>query len=764
MVYFHHLNCLYRQDLILEKTSSLDTSEKKSTAKTFSDRLWRWFIAPSTQIKEADQRRQATLLSALLLGIIFLAVIVESITIAVTKNQNYTGYRQTIASVAVLAIIYSVSRTRHVRVAGVLTAMSVSIAGFGAALAQSEGPLGGLLDYLIVSIWLGSLFLNLSELAILIAANLVGLLVFPSLSPGVTLNDILIGPFSFISVTSILLIVMTRHRNSLEQDRRAELAEKEQSSRREAARTKSLLRVADRLNTQIDLDALLVALSEEVAQALNTPASLVILYDQKQNILYSKTGAGISPDLIKSILPLPKGTYDQAVKELGKVFALSDMQTLLDLPYINEFKKLNFRSIAFATMEYEHELIGSLNALSFGDRRDFTEDELILLRGIAGQAALAIVNTRLYKDAHRRLENLQALRAIDIAIASNHDLRQTLEVLLDQITKQLMVDAVVILLLDETKQQLFYGAGRGFYTLTLRYTRLRVGEGIAGRAALQRQIINIRDLSIDPQTLVRAASLAKEGFVSYYAAPLITKGQLKGVLEIFHRSFLDPDEEWLNFLEALAGQAAIAIENTTLFEDLIRSHDELSQAYDSTIEGWSHALDLRDKETEGHTLRVTELTLELARVFGFSDEELVHVRRGGLLHDIGKMGVPDKILLKEGALTAEEWVIMRQHPVFAHELLLPIDYLRPSIDIPYCHHEKWDGTGYPRGLKGEEIPLIARTFAVVDVWDALISDRPYRAAWPTEKVLTYIQENSGQHFDPHVVEVFIDFMNQKSTP
>ncbi len=627
-----------------------------------------------------------------------------------------------------MTIIYAMSRTRHVRVAGVLTAVYVSIAGFVAALAQPNGVLGGLLDYLIISIWLGSLFLNLSELALLIAANLVGLLVFPSLSPSVTLNDILIGPFSFILVTSVLLIVMTRHRNSLEQDRRAELAEKEQSSRREAARTKALLRVADRLNTQLDLDALLMALSEEVAQAINTPASLVTLYDQKQNILYTKTGAGISPDLIKSILPLPKSTYDQTVKELGKVFALSDLQTLSNLPYVNELKKLNFRSIAFATMEYEHELIGSLNALSFGDRRDFTEDELFLLRGIAGQAALAIVNTRLYKDAHRRLENLQALRAIDIAIASNHDLRQTLEVLLDQITKQLMVDAVVILLLDETKQQLAYGAGRGFYTLTLRYTRLRIGEGIAGRAAQQRQIINIRDLSTDPQTLIRAASLAKEGFVSYYAAPLITKGQLKGVLEIFHRSFLDPDEEWLNFLEALAGQAAIAIENTTLLEDLLRSHDELSQAYDSTIEGWSHALDLRDKETEGHTRRVTDLTLELARVFGFSDEELVHVRRGGLLHDIGKMGVPDKILLKEGALTAEEWVIMRQHPVFAHELLLPIDYLRPSLDIPYCHHEKWDGTGYPRGLKGEEIPLIARIFAVVDVWDALTSDRPYRAA------------------------------------
>ncbi len=229
---------------------------------------------------------------------------------------------------------------------------------------------------------------------------------------------------------------------------------------------------------------------------------------------------------------------------------------------------------------------------------------------------------------------------------------------------------------------------------------------MAGRAAQQKQIVHVRDLRVDPQTLVNASSLAKEGFVSYYAAPLISQGKVKGVLEIFHRTILDSDKEWFDFLEALAGQAAIAIESTTLFQDLQRTNDELSQAYDSTIEGWSHALDLRDKETEGHTRRVTELTLELARVFGFSDAELIHIRRGALLHDIGKMGVPDKILLKEGPLDPDEWDIMRQHPVFAHEMLVPIHYLRLALDIPYCHHEKWDGTGYPRGLKGEAIPLI----------------------------------------------------------
>ena len=184
-------------------------------------------------------------------------------------------------------------------------------------------------------------------------------------------------------------------------------------------------------------------------------------------------------------------------------------------------------------------------------------------------------------------------------------------------------------------------------------------------------------------------------------------------------------------------------------------HRKLQLAYDATIEGWSHAMDLRDKETEGHTQRVTELTLKMAHALHIGEENLAHIRRGALLHDIGKLGVPDSILLKEGKLTDEEWVIMRKHPIYAHEMLSQIDYLRPALDIPYCHHEKWDGTGYPRGLKGEEIPLAARMFAIVDVWDAVTSDRPYRAAWSKEQALAYIVEHSGTQFDPEIVQVFL---------
>jgi HD-GYP domain-containing protein (c-di-GMP phosphodiesterase class II) len=178
-------------------------------------------------------------------------------------------------------------------------------------------------------------------------------------------------------------------------------------------------------------------------------------------------------------------------------------------------------------------------------------------------------------------------------------------------------------------------------------------------------------------------------------------------------------------------------------------------AYDSTLEGWASALELRDNETEGHTRRATELTTRLAQAMGIKENDMVHIYRGALLHDIGKMGVPDSIVLKPGPLTEDEWVTMRKHPQYAYDMLSPISYLRLALDIPYCHHEKWDGTGYPRGLNEEQIPVAARIFAVVDVWDALTSDRPYRKAWTAEKAIDFIREQAGKHFDPKVVEIFL---------
>ncbi len=373
-----------------------------------------------------------------------------------------------------------------------------------------------------------------------------------------------------------------------------------------------------------------------------------------------------------------------------------------------------------------------------------------------------------YKHAEekiqRQLKHLSALRAIDTLISSSFDLNLTLSILLSHVTARLNVDAAAILLFNRESRFFEFTTGIGFRTESLQDTHLRIGEGYAGLAALQRKTIHISDLLHKKTDYLRSPVFYKESFVSYFGIPLIAKGQVCGVLEIFHRTLLDPDPDWLSFMETLAGQAAIAIENATLFRELQRSNIELTRAYDATIDGWSRALELRDRETEGHTQRVAGATLQLARRMNFNETELVHVRRGAILHDIGKMAIPDGILLKSTALTDSEREIIRQHPRYAYDMLSPIPYLRQALDIPLYHHEKWDGTGYPHGLKGEQIPLPARLFSVVDVFDAVTSDRPYRLAWPREKALDYIREQSGKYFDPNVVEEFMKIVDEGQTP
>ena len=213
-----------------------------------------------------------------------------------------------------------------------------------------------------------------------------------------------------------------------------------------------------------------------------------------------------------------------------------------------------------------------------------------------------------------------------------------------------------------------------------------------------------------------------------------------------------------NLCNILSFQVSLAVSNAKLFEEAQQAISEITHAYDATLEGWSLALEMRDHDTDEHTNRVTELTVALARRMGISESELDNIRRGALLHDIGKMGIPDAILRKPDVLSESEWETMKTHPELAYQFLSKIDYLNSAIDIPLCHHEKWDGTGYPRSLKGEEIPLIARIFAVVDVFDALISDRPYRKAWQREIALDYIRNQSGKHFDPKAVEEFLEML------
>ena len=388
--------------------------------------------------------------------------------------------------------------------------------------------------------------------------------------------------------------------------------------------------------------------------------------------------------------------------------------------------------------------------------REITPGEMRILNALAEIGGNAIHRMRLHEQTVKQLDRLDALRSIDLVISNTFDLQVTLNILISQIIKQLEVDAVSVLLSRPSIGRLVFAAGHGFHSTDVQNSDLRIGEGYAGEAALERSSVRVQDLRSETSKYVRRQPLLGEDFVSYFAVPLIAKGEVKGVMEVFHRALLKPDTEWLSFLETLGGQTAIAIENAMLFQNLQRMNVELMMAYDATIEGWSHALDLRDRETEGHTRRVTEATLKLANVIGLNEADLVPIRRGALLHDIGKMGVPDRILLKPAGLTDKEWEVMRLHPQFAHDWLAPISYLKDSLEIPYCHHEKWDGTGYPRGLRGDVIPISARMFAVVDVWDALTSNRPYRRAWAPEKVIDYIKQNTGTHFDPEIAATFLE--------
>lgn len=358
-------------------------------------------------------------------------------------------------------------------------------------------------------------------------------------------------------------------------------------------------------------------------------------------------------------------------------------------------------------------------------------------------------------ELEARLSRLRSLQEISEAIIGSTDLQHMLSVITDQVERQLGVDAVGVLLYRPGTQMLEHVAGQGFRSKGSAESRLRVGEGRAGEAALKREAVHVPDLSAPSAGFVRSQLARDEGFVSYYVVPLVAKGELKGVLEAFTRTPLDATRGWSEVAEELARHTAIAIDNAQMFDGLSRSNLELQLSHDRTIEGWARALDLRDETSVGHSQRVTDLTLELGRALGLNGERLANIRRGALLHDIGMMGVPDHILQKPGPLTDDERARMQRHTTYARDLLTGIPYLENAMGIPYSHHERWDGTGYPQGLQGERIPMGARIFAVVDVFDALTNDRPYRDAWPREQALAHIEAEAGKHFDPRIVEAFM---------
>jgi len=515
--------------------------------------------------------------------------------------------------------------------------------------------------------------------------------------------------------------------------------------------------VSSSLRMARSVDDILPVILHQALVSINAKAATLTLVQPETGDHLIAMGRSADRDLpIGQIIPAGTGLTSRVVST-STPYLNNQVRTNPDPDMVrfNDIPATN--AVVIVPITAENHVIGTLG---LGREEPIEQSDVRVLSAICDIGGAAVHRASLYEQTERRLQHLRSLHEIDNTIATSLDLKFTLDVILSQGIAELRVDAAAILLLDE-EQMLNFAAGLGFKTKHIEQARIKFGDGLAGQAAKQRTIVEAADLSTGLQRNGSALAQA-EGFVGYYAAPLIAKGRVIGVLETFHRSVEPRDAEWKEFLLTLAGQAAIAIDNAALFKDLQTSNESLREAYERTIEGWAHALALRDIETIEHSRRVTEMTVRLAQALGVADEQLEHVRRGALLHDIGKMGVPDHILGKAGPLDDEEWEIMRRHPAYARDMLTAIDFLYPAIPIPLYHHEKWDGSGYPEGLEGRHIPLEARIFAIIDVWDALTSKRPYRDAWPEDKVAEHLREQAGKHFDPAIVDAFFTHILKRS--
>ena len=356
----------------------------------------------------------------------------------------------------------------------------------------------------------------------------------------------------------------------------------------------------------------------------------------------------------------------------------------------------------------------------------------------------------------QREHDLEVVAKISEALRTDLTREQVRTTILAELMALLSIDGAIISTMEESEDLPNLVRAVGCWQ-SINNRKLKANEGLSGF------IINSCKPYVNFNASHDAYFASPElitNMVTLAGVPLVTKGETIGSIIIGANRLMSENE--LRLLKTIGDLAASAIHRSDLYEQTSVQATELKRAYDATLEGWAHALELRDKETQGHSLRIANMTLELAKRMGIDEQNLDNIRRGALLHDIGKMGVPDTILLKPGKLTEDEWSIMQKHPTYAYEMLSELPYFKDVLDIPYCHHEWWDGTGYPRGLKGEQIPLSARIFAIVDAWDALVSDRPYRKAWNKDNALKHLVDQAGTHFDEEVVKAFAQMMEDNA--
>ncbi len=528
----------------------------------------------------------------------------------------------------------------------------------------------------------------------------------------------------------------------------------EQALHRQVKELAVLHQVATAGIQAVTIDRLIDIVTHDVGDTFYPDNFGVLLLDNTgQYLLPHISYQGITLDVQKQ-MPASQGIAGQVVAS-GQPRRVKDVR--LEPAYIEVTNGI--RSELCVPIKIGKRVIGVINAESTQPDFFTSEDER-LLKTIAGQLATAMEQIRLFNAERQRRQEAETLREATATISTSLELDEVLQAILVSLDRVVPYDSAAIFLLEGNFLSLRTSRGVPDPE-TLHKQKFPAESELFDHIRNTREPYILTDASSDP----RFKGWGETNYVrGWIGVPLMARGEVFGYITLDSKKVAAFGKEAAALAQTFAHQAAAAIQNAKLFQGLEASLVELDQAYETTIEGWSKAMDLRDKETEGHTLRVTEQTIRLARLMNIPEEQMIHIRRGALLHDIGKMGVPDRILLKPESLTPDEMEIMRRHPQYAYEMLSPVAYLRTALDIPYCHHERWDGSGYPRGLKREEIPLVARMFAVIDVWDALTSDRPYRPAWRQVDAYHYIKNLAGIAFDPLVVEKFLDMIAEELGP
>ena len=511
------------------------------------------------------------------------------------------------------------------------------------------------------------------------------------------------------------------------------------------------------LSQTLELEPLLEDILETMIKAIPVAErGSTLLADEEGNLHVRAVWGYTDPRVLGFRFP-PRSGYAALCFREHRPILVPDVRADDAIRYDGEIPEmLSGGSAMAAPLIVKDRVIGVLALDTPSQVNAFDDSNLYLLRTIASSTALAIENARLFENTRRRLAEIEAVHTVSTALRSAQTFDEALPIILNQLMELLNAGSALVDLLDSSTQEIVTELAYGEWA-PMTGLRTPMDVGGSSRVISTGQPYITEDLLADG--MVAHPDLIGE-LDAAACVPVIAQHQPIGTLWVGRKTPVL--EEEVSLLEAVGEMVGNAIHRMRLHErtqtllgDLQVANRELFKAYDTTLEGWAKALELRDKETEGHSRRVTDLTLDLARQLGVPETELPHIYRGVLLHDIGKMGITDNILNKTGPLDEDEWVEMRKHPLYAYKLLHPITFLRPALDIPYCHHERWDGSGYPRGLKGEEIPLAARVFAVVDVWDALINDRPYRKAWTEAQTLDYLKEHRGVLFDPQVVDKFL---------